>query len=30
VLFRNIVEEEADGTFESHFQQGMKNIITIR
>ncbi|MDH5521548.1 MAG: hypothetical protein OEZ14_13575 [Acidimicrobiia bacterium] len=29
VLFCNIVEEEADGTFESHFQQGMETVITI-
>lgn len=29
VLFCNIVEEETDGTFESHFNQGMVTTITV-
>ncbi len=29
ILFCNIVEEEADGTFESHFDEGMVNTFTV-
>lgn len=29
ILFCNIVEEEADGSFESHFNEGMQTIIEI-
>jgi ABC-type glycerol-3-phosphate transport system substrate-binding protein len=29
VLFCNIVEEEEDGEFESHFQEGMVTTITV-
>lgn len=29
ILFCNIVEEEADGTFESHFQEGMHTTFTV-
>jgi hypothetical protein len=29
VLFCNIVEEEADGGFESHFDEGMKTLLEV-
>ena len=29
ILFCNIVEEESDGTFESHFQEGMVTTFTV-
>jgi hypothetical protein len=29
VLFCNIVEEEADGTFESHFMEGMQTTLVV-
>jgi len=29
ILFCNIVEEESDGTFESHFQEGMHTTLTV-
>lgn len=29
ILFCNIVEEESDGTFESHFQEGMQTTFTV-
>ncbi len=29
ILFCNIVEEEADGSFESHFQEGMHTVFTV-
>ncbi len=29
VFFCNIVEEDSDGTFESHFQKGMVSTITV-
>ncbi len=29
ILFCNIVEEEADGTFESHFQEGMYTTFSV-
>ncbi len=29
IFFCNIVEEEADGTFESHFLEGMETVVTV-
>lgn len=29
ILFCNIVEEEADGTFESHFMEGMQTTLVV-
>jgi len=29
ILFCNILEEEDDGTFESHFQEGMRTTLTV-
>ena len=29
ILFCNIVDEEADGTFESHFMEGMQSTLVV-
>lgn len=29
IFFCNLVEEESDGTIESHFEEGMRTVVTV-